>query len=309
MAITDHVLMDGVLEAIDSVAPMALLHREESVARHEVGSDVDLCLGGDQLAVMAAVAPELARAGIFLLLAWNYDRGSYSFFFSDAEGSAGAQIDVLSDSVGAGRYGVRTSEMLSTRCTGLRWPRVSSLDEALYELRKSQVKRDAGRATRAREAVDAIGVDLGVTRAREIFTPSARAAVVGALIGDPVRLPRVPSIWRSRLMRPSRLVRRCGFWAVVPDRALEDEARHAVACLDGVLIGARMVVEPAFPLLLKTLWRPLLLVSVVRPRQPLKPDVVLMPRGGTGDIGLAARLVRTMHLRARLRLEHAGGSG
>jgi hypothetical protein len=306
MAITDQALMDDVLCAVESVTSMAILHREAAVASHVVESDVDLCISGHPVQVMAGVARDLAAARGYLVLAWNYDRGSYSFFFSRPDATSGAQIDVVSDDRGRGRYGVRSGAMLASTVPGARWPRVSPMDEALYELRKSQVKGDIARVVEARNTVDALGNRGGIERARVIFSRPAQAAVVAALSDNSARHRTVPPMWLSRLMRPSRLVRRCGFWAVVLDRGLENEARQAVSRFENVLVGARMVAEPSRTCLVRTLWRPLLLVSTARPRLSPRPDVVLE---GGAERDLASRLVHCMYLRELDRLDRSRLAG
>ena len=157
MTITDYQLLDAVLRELQDASEIAVLHREDYIAAHMVDSDADLCVSYHPLEIMSVIAPRLAGSGIFLIQVWNYYRCSYTFFFSDSGGQFGAQIDVLHDPKGIGRYGVRTNVLLAKRSTGVRWPRIDELDEALYVLRKRQVKRDVQRVLEVSSSLQGLG--------------------------------------------------------------------------------------------------------------------------------------------------------
>ena|SRR5450756_3134414 len=95
MAITNYRLVDAVLRELTNASQMAVLNRESDIAAHRVDSDADICVADHPLRIMSVIAPRLVDSGVFLILVWNYDRCSYTFFFSDSSGQSGAQIDVL----------------------------------------------------------------------------------------------------------------------------------------------------------------------------------------------------------------------
>jgi len=291
--ITDFELVDAVLSAVERVAQMAVLHRERDVAEHAVESDVDVCIDEDALAVVSAAGPCLEAAGVMPILVFHYDRGSYSFFFSNEAGSGGAQIDFLHDPRGAGRYGVRTDELLRNSSSGVRWPRIDRLDETLYVLRKAQVKRDRTRVASAREEALAHGVERASRRAREIFAPRAVAAVSAALAGYESPRLRAPSLWRSRLMRPSRVFHRCGFWAHLSGDSASWKASDLSERMSH-LIASRTAVDPSLSFLLRNLWRPRLVVSVGQRKTWLRPDAVIPATAGEGSDELTSQLVVSM---------------
>ena len=189
--------------------------------------------------------------------------------------------------------------LLAKRCAGVRWPRIDELDEALYVLRKRQVKRDVSRILEVRSALHGLGIERAVSRSREIFNSRVNAAVVRLLMDERVRLPRTTGIWFSRVMRPTRVSRRCGFWAHVGGDCAATEAAELSRRLDGVLIKAETVADPSLPCLLSHLWRPYLLVSTGKRPAWLHSDAIFETGGEPGQTDvLAARLVASMHRRA-----------
>ena len=179
--ITDHQLLDVVLGSLADYTDMAVLHRERDVANHLVSSDVDLCVSDAPLSIISAAAPTLESHGVLPIMVFHYDRGSYSFFFSNRLGTGAAQVDVLHDPRGAARYGIRTDALLARRVSGIRWPTIEPLDEALYVLRKRLVKADLPRLVQAREQVLALGLDNATRRVPELFGRRAIPTVQAAL--------------------------------------------------------------------------------------------------------------------------------
>jgi len=297
MTITNYELLNAVLHEVDSVTEMAVLHREGEIAYREVNSDVDLCVADSPNRVMSAIVPRLADSEIFLILVSYYDRCSYSFFFSDLQAQSGAQVDLLHDSKGVGRIGVRTNVLLDGKHNGVRWPRINHLDEGLYVLRKRQIMRDIPRFLEAHRALREQGTELATRRSAEIFSPRARSAVVKALTDNSVYLPRTTGIWLSRAMRPSRLVRRYGFWAhLVGDHSTSEAANLAQRM--GLLINAEAVVDLDLSCVLANLWRPFLLVSTGKRPAWLRPDMVMESVDGScRSDALAAQLVASMYRR------------
>ena len=289
--------MDQVLTQIQNAGRIAVLHREEEVASHAVDSDVDLCVTVEPLSIISAVAPRLRSEGILPILIFHYDRGSYSFFFSNAEGTGGAQVDLLHDPRGLARYGVRTDVLLAKSCAGARWPRVDRLDEALYVLRKRQVKGDLPSVALARDEVMAFGFANAIRRIPQVFGGRAASGVTAALTRTDVRERRTTGLWRSRFMRPSRVLRRCGFWVHVTGDSAQTEARQLSRRMNR-LISASTVTDPSLGFLMNNLWRPRLVVSAGGSRVWPRPDVLLGPDDSMPEPGgVTALLVASMHER------------
>lgn len=306
--ITDFDVLDRVLAEVERVSRMAVLHREAAVVEHLVHSDVDICVGSDPLDVAAAVMPSLRANGVVAILVFNYDRGSYSLFFSDLQGSGGAQVDLIHDPRGVSRYGVRTDALLAAAVPGIRWPRLDSLDEALYTLRKRQVKGDATGEARAREAIGALGAKDVRARADEIFGAQAASDMASVLAGRRAPARSTVTLWRSRALRPSRILRRCGHWAhVVGEPVPATATANALVRQMNRLISTRLASARPAPVL-KHLWRPNLLVTTGRTTTWPLPDTVLASdSGGEPPDGLTRQLVESMHHRVCATFGFDGG--
>ena len=307
--ITDFSLLDHVLTEIERATPMAVLHREPEVANHSVESDVDICVGADPLAVLATVARPLAKKQVLPILVFNYDRGSYSFFFSDARGEGGAQVDLLHDARGVSRYGVRTPVLLAKSQSGIRWPCTDPLDEALYVFRKRLVKGDSVRVAGAREKVGDFGIERVRRRADEIFSPRGATAVRDSLAGRQVRALDRADVFRSRAMRPSRLFRRCGHWALVAGERPLETVQDLSERMER-LVATSTSAYPRLPYLLDHLWRPNLVLTAGTPKSWPHADVVLpSTASGYALADLVSQLVSSMHRRVLTTFNLSGTAG
>ena len=303
--ITSFAVLDQLLSAIDDTCPMAILHRERDIAAHKIQSDVDLCVAEPPLYVISRVIGDLENSGVFLILVFHYDRGSYSLFFANSHGTGGAQVDLVHDPAGAGLYGVRTNTLLARRTTGARWPRADELDEALYVLRKRQVKGDAARIALARRDLMAFGTTRTTRRATDLFVEPAASSVIGDSRRSSTGRSSV-ALWRSRLMRPSRVRQRCGYWAHVAGSEAPTVARDLAHRMSR-LIKTTTATEPSLSFLMNNLWRPRLVISTGVSRGWMHPDTVLESDHQALD-DLGSRLVTSMHMRA-LRTYKLGSEG
>jgi hypothetical protein len=306
--ITNYEIVDRVLEALDKATEMAVLHCEAAVASHSLTSDVDLCVADDPVTLMSRVAYDMRSHGMYLVMIFPYDRCSAAFFFCDADGKTGAQIDLVCDPRGVNKYGVRTEALLARRCSGVRWPRIDPLDEALYTLRKRQVKRDRRRFDEARAEVAALGAEFARERTRDIFSSRARAGITGALDDRRPRLARTNGVWRSRLRRPGRLRHRCGFWAHVSSASGQNLSSVAHR-FDRFLISAEAVEEPTVLRVLSNAWRPRLLLSPRRTGRWPAPDAHLVIAPLESEDSFARGLVLAMHERVLARLSNRDAIG
>lgn len=293
--ISDFSLLDQVLSAIEHTTQMAVLHRERDVAQHSVTSDVDLCVADDPLRVLASIEPGLVEEGVFPVLVFHYDRRSYTFFFLRQNARDGAQVDLLNDTAGRGRYGIRTDVLLGSSVSGTRWPRISGLDEALYVLRKRQVKGDADGIRQALGELSTWDRSDVTHRADQVFSRGGASAVVDLLSRDHIRLRRTTGLWRSRLMRPERWRRRCGYWAHFTGPAASAAAEEISAGLSQVLVRS-VAPRNAHPLLiLNHLLRPHLIATTEVPRVWPRPDVTLNVNCAPDAASFRENLVHSMH--------------
>jgi hypothetical protein len=292
--ITDFQLLEDVLDEVADATRMAVLHREPEVAAGAVTSDVDLCVADDPLFVVGRIVPKLEDQGILVIMVFHHDRGSYSVFFANPKGSGGAQIDLLHDPKGVGRYGVRTSVVIASRRSGARWPRTADLDETLYVLRKAQVKGDVHRVAHARRHLESTDVTSAMRRGSTIFSPRAATAVATVLRDANSRDADSIRLWRSRVMRPLRLIHRCGYWAHVTGDASPQVAER-LRRRTSRLISAVKAKDPSLGLVVSHLWRPYLIVSVGSTPFWPHPDLVLRDRNGDSVDELSTELFTSMH--------------
>lgn len=176
----------------------AVLHGEERIGSLGLDSDLDLAVGSKPRAIAQKVSGAFSARGLVTALVWPYDiGGSASLFVSTADGSAGAQIDMLYDPEGRGRYGVRSQVLLERRRQGIRYPIPASLDQDLYLLRKSRAKGQAERVARILSSFEERSrASAARERAQQLFSPQVAAEVVNEL--DRGR--------RRRAVRPLRRV-------------------------------------------------------------------------------------------------------
>ncbi len=242
MGTTGHAAAVYILDELAaSAVRFAVLHRESEFAASGVDSDIDTIVDRDPDDVLRTLIPGLAGHGLRPIMRWPYDRNSVTFFLCDDSGAEGAQLDLVYDPEGVGRYGFRTAVLLDGAVAGERWPRLGDLDEQLYLLRKRQVKRDAGTV---RQLVGDLGADdVGTLRERAAgaFSPRAAEALDAMLVSGDYRDPGSAAfdrkLWNMTANAPHyarRLRTRVGSWLSAPDADL-DTVEEALVPFRGLL--------------------------------------------------------------------------
>lgn len=116
----------------------AILHDEATLAAEGVTSDVDMVVDRSAHEVVRAVAPAWARRGLYPVMVWPYDvGGTGSIFLSTSNAGEGAQLDVLHDPEGRGRYGAMSDLLLDRIEPGRRFPTSRPAEQTAYLLAKS----------------------------------------------------------------------------------------------------------------------------------------------------------------------------
>ena len=200
-----------------SAAPVELvvMHNEELIGTPELNSDVDIALSVPVSEVLALLEPRLKELGIIPAVIWTYDvGGGASVFFTSRDGMVGAQIDILHDLKGDGRYGLRSDEMLARRQQGSRYQVPDRLDELLYELIKSHIK---GRMRQVEVSRGRLKSDFTIeeisSRADQLFEPPVAKVVRRILRNERGRAPFRARRWFKSLIRlGNRLRYPIGFW-------------------------------------------------------------------------------------------------
>lgn len=205
-----------VLDLLDaSDVRFVVLHNEELLGTPVLNSDVDIAVDRGANEVLQILKPGLTRHDIVAALVWPYDvGGGASCFFARADGSGGAQLDMVYDPHGRGRYGLRSSEIIAEGIKGARYPVPEPLDRLLYELVKSQLKGE----------FEQVGIDLGKieasflkstaqARAKRLFSPATATLIRGLLDHRGARQIVRPTRWIRSVSRILKRLRRpIGSW-------------------------------------------------------------------------------------------------
>jgi hypothetical protein len=196
-----------------------VLHREHDIADETVTSDLDVATSAEPDVVMRAMRPVLGDAGLRPIMRWPYDRNSVTYFIANSDGSAGAQLDMVHDPHGQGRYGFRTPALIDRAVDGVMWPRLHPQHELLYLIRKRQVKRDEDATAQLLAGVADRDVDDLVKRAQVAFSPRSARALETMLrsrrYADPGNSAfdrRVRHIAANATHSSRRLRERVGYW-------------------------------------------------------------------------------------------------
>lgn len=205
-----------ILEALtEAGVRFVVLHGEEKIGTADLDSDVDLAVDLVPRAIVEQVTPGLEDRGLLVALIWRYDiGGSASVFVTTRDGSAGAQIDMMYDPHGRGRYGLRTDVVMANQRPGIRYPVPAPLDQALYLLRKARSKGRTFLVEQILSGFESEGSDANAReRARELFSPGVAADVVNEI--DRGSRRRAIRPWRGvatvgRLI--GRVVQPIGYW-------------------------------------------------------------------------------------------------
>jgi hypothetical protein len=212
-------------------------------------SDVDIAVDRRAEEVLQLLEPGLVRAGIVAALVWPYDvGGGASCFFARADGSGGAQLDMLYDPHGRGRYGLRTSQIIADRKKGERYPVPEQLDRLLYAIVKSRLKGKHDQVRADVERVEAAaGTEMALTRAKQLFSPAVASLVRKLLDQRPARKIARPTRWvRSVLRIAGRLRRPIGYWVEIigPSSQAKELAEELEARLSRWLVVAGSGARP-----------------------------------------------------------------
>jgi hypothetical protein len=310
MAVTRGNLACLLLDTLASTGETyAVLHGEARIADGRGDSDIDVVVAAPPHQVVRSLAPLLASSGLSLGLVWRYDVRALASLWLTGPGPDGAQLDLLCDPEGYGKYGLRTGALLQRRVRGRFWWRLDDRAERLYLLTKRADKGDLP----------------GLIRLLDI-EPAERKVLTG--LSDQVladwRRPRIhrllqgalepggdsPSL-RVRLMRAHRLAGRArhgvGCWLTLAGDPT-GEAMHAVQRSFARVLPRARVLDGAAPLIVlhARAERCRAGLAISRPVRGVRPDLAL----DAGEPGLTGRVLRRLAQRAEetLRtLERSGG--
>ncbi|MDP9333498.1 MAG: hypothetical protein M3Q30_09350 [Actinomycetota bacterium] len=246
MPTTSGTLAGSLLDVVAKAgAEFAVLHRESEILDGAVTSDIDIAVGGDALSTVRALIEPADAIGLAPVLVHPYDIRSVTTFWATADAREGVQLDLTCDPRGLGRDGFRTTKMLAHAKAGTRWPVLDELDQALYLLRKRQMKRDAVRTADALWDVQShFGVGAAADRAEVLFGRGAGASVQNLLRrGADARNRGVGAhLFRSIRRVVWRVAQPIGFWVDLEDAAARPSMGEAVAARFGrFLIGSVFV--------------------------------------------------------------------
>lgn len=244
-------LLDA-LSALDSRT--AVLHGEAEIAGGAIPSDIDTVVDAVPDQLIDRLLEQLETDGQSggetdpsVILRWPYDRQSTTYFFADAGGNLGVQLDLVHDPDGAGRYGFKSGALLDRAEPGARWCRLHPDDEYLYVLRKRQVKRSEAEVARLLARIPNEVPEL-VNRAHQAFRPEAATALETMLTTSRYTDPGGAAFdrrIRNVAANPDYYLRRAreavGWWVAMPDvtPAVADEAvKPLVPLLPRVTVAA-----------------------------------------------------------------------
>jgi len=215
----------------------AILHNETALAAGAVSSDVDMVVDRAVGELVRAVAGGWAACGLYPIIVWPYDvGGTGSIFLTSSDAREGAQLDILHDAAGRGRYGARSDLLLGRVEAGRRFPIVSPAERAAYLLAKRLSKGKIDEALRLVDQAASTGIAL------EVLEPRV-ADVVAAFIRDgsmPRRWRRIPSPGHilTRLLHP------VGGWVEIRTENGEALAEELIRRFGRFLPHARHIAAP-----------------------------------------------------------------
>jgi hypothetical protein len=120
----------------------AVLYGEDRIAQGQPDADVDVAVAVAPQQVVRSLAPMLAASRLVLGLVWRPDIGALTSLWLVAPGPDGAQLDLVCDPDGQGRYGLRTGALLQRRVRGRCWWRLDGPAERLCVLARCAVRED-----------------------------------------------------------------------------------------------------------------------------------------------------------------------
>jgi hypothetical protein len=288
-----------VLDALGrSGSEFAILHKADAILDGGPLSDLDVVVDASPRETIERLAPELRRDGLHVIARWRYDITAASVFVSNDDATQGAQLDLLHDPAGIGKYGLRSEVLLANRVYRGRWPQLDPADEILYRVRKRQVKGDWEGLLHLSLERNFDSPDLQ-HRVETLFGRAARPAVLAALRGENPPHPTLTKLERKVRTLPryfTRVHHPIGFWAELRDAVDAVDVADALATrfgriLDRARSGRRPRGAGGAPWFAREVapirWRAGLFVSVGRDGAPPGLDLRL----DTGDLDGAARAI------------------
>lgn len=202
MATTDAALAASAVDALDAAGvTFAFLHKEDEVAEGRVRSDLDVLVDVTPAQLLDRVADRWRDAGLWPVLATEYDVACTTIWLSTRDAEHGVQLDLTYDRAGRSRFGAST-RWLSGADVGLRWPVVAESCQRVYRARKAAAKAEPRRI----EPVDVARLARRVRRPAGCWVHVPDPA-------DPAELHRLVQAFdrflpRALLVRPSPARRR-----------------------------------------------------------------------------------------------------
>ena len=311
MPISDPEIPIHFLHALEEAGVgFVVLHGEQLLGTDALRSDLDLAVDRLPPQVLARVGARLRSEDLVPVLLWPYDiAGAVGVFVGSRMSGRGAQIDLLSDARGRGRYGLRTDVLLADREDGVRFPVPNPLDQDLYLLRKAAAKGKLGAAAAIATSLEGRKAEA-LGRAGVLFSAAAavhvRSLLGGVASNGPTRPVRtVANAWR--MLR--RAVRPVGRWVelVGADSDAAIEGRELADLLAAWLLRVETGPRPRSVLAaFRWWWREVLPVKLRAgvfvswsgtARWP-RPDVSLALAPGVPVSQLIARVIDALGARA-----------
>lgn len=187
-----------------------VLHEGEKLQSDEPFGDIDVVVDTKPRVLVRRIGGRLAEGGAWPIVLWPYDvGGTASLFLMNANATGGAQIDMLHDPRGRGRYGLRSTKFEIDETV---FPaRVLPVDELVYVAIKRLRKAQADKLVEIRKRAAELGVEFTRAFERLVSSPALARA-----FGQPV--PKKTAFeWAGGLAdRVARLADRLnepvGFW-------------------------------------------------------------------------------------------------
>lgn len=145
----------------------ALLHGASRLESDSI-SDIDLVVA-DASTRMPALVDALKERDLEIVMVWPYDVNSVTLLIASPMMEEGAQLDLLDDVPGIGKYGLFTDVALSQSSLG----RVSDLDSWLYSVQKRITKRQLDRAMELAQRIPVEPREVGARAAELLRRPQA----------------------------------------------------------------------------------------------------------------------------------------
>lgn len=198
--------IQAVLRRLDDETRAAVLHREADVAAGLVTSDVDVIIDRSPYDVIRAMTR--ADDSLRLISFCEYDVGAVSTFWVALPDLSVAQLDMMCDPHGVGKYGLLTDLSLATAVPGVVHHRLGAPAERAYLLSKRVHKGQLDPREMVRQLSPEARSYLGQRRLQELGAPDRMRAGLGrsrlgrGRLGRVLRRLREPVGCRVRFTGP-----------------------------------------------------------------------------------------------------------